>query len=463
MPKLRGITCSCARVHLLHSFPPSAIRALILSFSPRCHSMVYIPKLEPEGGDWNRPVKRRWVLAPPADWTYTGFEGLRILRENGTPFGLLLFQCLRDAHLWTTTPPQYRAGLFAPAGAGARPWTEDVEVPDVIARALAVLVQLPAEPAAVSPRQVRDACSEVSAWGLAKGVLSVESGFAVVAALAMPEDPLAAFAAGRAARRDTRFEQAEEWFRRSIGLARRADNDAAYASAYLGLGVLESARGNSDKARKRFVRAWRAARRAKLRKLAAAARHYMLPLAAEQKRFDEGLRHAIAAYKLYGATDHRLPALASDTGAFLLDHAMFATAIPLFRAAVLHLLDSPEIVTVMCNLARALAAVGDVEGYAAMWLEVNRVGRERSESYPAALIELAQGARTLKQWRRAQVVLTDALEAATETRDHKSMIRAQRLLADLHTALTDRDHPPPPEVKRFVTRFAKRLTNAPAP
>lgn len=424
--------------------------------------MVYIPKLEPEGGDWNRPVRRRWVLAPPADWTYSGFEGLRILREDGTPFGLLLFQCLRDAHLWTTTPPEYRGNLFAPSEAGGRLWNEEVEVPDVIARPLAVLVRLPSDSAAISPEQIRNACSEVSGWGLAKGFLAVESGFAVVAALAVPEDPIAAFAAGRAARRDTRFEQAEEWFRRSIGLARRADNDAAYASAYLGLGVLESARGNSEKARKRFVRAWRAARRAKLRKLAAAARHYMLPLAAEQHRFDEGIKHAIAAYKLYGADDHRLPALASDTGAFLLDNAMFATAIPLFRAALLHLVDSPDSVTVLCNLARALAAVGDAEGYGALWMEVNRVGRERSESYPSALIELAQGARTLKQWRRAQVVLTDALEAATDARDQKSMLRAQKLLADLQGAPTDRNRPPPPDVKRFVTRFAKRLTT-PAP
>ncbi|HYH83248.1 MAG TPA: hypothetical protein VEX86_25855 [Longimicrobium sp.] len=314
---------------------------------------------------------------------------------------------------------------------------------------------LAVEPAGITPQALGSACAAISEWANRMGLTNTELVFSRAAARVDSENSDLAFRAGRAARRNSRYEEAQGWFRRAVGLARRADDDAAYTSAFLGWGVLEQARGNPDRARKRFVRAWRRAKGGRLPKLAAAARHYLIALSVGN--FREGIRHAIAAYKLYGPGDHRLAALASDTGAFLSDHRHFSSSRPLFEAALPLLGDSPDRLVPLGNLARAVAAMGDRKTFTGLWLEANRRGDAHAETLPDALIELAEGARTLGLFRKAEATLQEAISAAEQRREPAALHRATTVLAELHSKPPDQDLPASPEIRRFVRRFVRRL------
>jgi len=419
--------------------------------------MVYLEKPEPEGSDRGREERRRWIVAPAPSETATEVEGLRLLDELPREIAIPLFQWLRDALLWSAVAPGARAGLFgSPSVPHEMPgWVEMAATPEPLHVARAVFLMLAVEPAGITPHALGTACSAVSEWANRMGFTKAELVFARAAARVDEEDSDLAFRAGRAARRNSRYEEAQGWFRRAVGLARRADDDAAYTSAYLGWGVLEQARSNPERARKRFVRAWRRAKGGRLPKLAAAARHYMIALSVGN--FSEGIRHAIAAYKLYGPEDHRLAALASDTGAFLSDHHHFSLSRPLFEAALPLIGDSPDRLVPLGNLARAVAAMGDRKAFTGLWLEANRRGSAHAETLPDALIELAEGARNLRLFRKAEATLHEAISAAEERRKPSALNRATSVLAELHSKPPDRDVPAPPEIRRFVRRFVRRL------
>lgn len=365
--------------------------------------------------------------------------------------GVAFFQWYRDASLWGLTDPRHRAELF-------RIPRRDIVVPVVperLHRAATTFRSLVVDPVTVSAQELAAACAVIAEWANSLGYAKTELAFARAAARANDMSTDHAFRAGRAARRNARYEEAQEWFRRAVALARRADDDAAYASAYLGWGVLEQMRGNNDRARRRFVKAWKRVKGGRLPKLAAAARHYMIPLSLGN--LGEGIRHAVAAYKLYGSEDHRLAALASDTGAFLCDHHHYAAAKPLFEAALRHVGGSPDRIVPLSNLARAVAALGDREGFIRLWREANQRGSGYRETHADALIELAEGARTLREFRYADASLREAIAVATERREPGPLQRAEAVLAELHSKPPDTNIPAPPEVSRFVRRFVRRL------
>jgi len=423
--------------------------------------MAYTNKPEPEGKDLSRGGKRRWVVPPAVVWDANIIDGVRLLEAHPAPpeLGLTLFYAFRAVQLWGLgdVPAQE---LFREAAEGLRaPQWFGQGVPTELERPLQAIRDL-VEGAESTEAGLIAACTEIGKWGYAHGAAVAESSFFLLVARIRPEDPEAAFLVARAARRDHRLNAAEEWFRRTIALARRKDDDASYVAGYLGWGVLEQIRGRVELARRRFTRAWRKARSVGLKEMMAAARHYLVALAVGRS-FDEGFRHAVAAYKLYGPGEFRLGLLAIDTGAFLIDNGYFSAAIPLLSSAVVFPGLSGERKVAMCNLARAVAAVGDRERFLTLWLQVYTGPLEQNEALAAALTELACGAMTLGQPRRAEEALRDALSVSS---DEGSRRRAEALLAQVWSAPpADTDTPAPPEVLRFVRRFATRLRRMTAP
>jgi tetratricopeptide (TPR) repeat protein len=419
--------------------------------------MAYLEKPEPEGSDRGREEKRRWIVTPAPGETATEIEGISLLEELPREVAAPVFQWLRDALLWAQVEPAARPGLFGlpDVPSQAPGWIELTATPDLLRPARAAFMLLSVEPSSITPPALGTACAAVAEWANRAGLVKTELAFARATARADTASSDLAFRAGRAARRNSRYEEAQEWFRRAVGLARRADDDAAYTAAYLGWGVLEQARGNPQRARRRFVRAWRRAKGGRLPKLAAAARHYLIPLAVGNMA--EGVRHAIAAYKLYGPDDHRLAALASDTGAFLSDHGHYSSSRPLFEAALPLIGASPDRLVPLSNLARAVAALGDRQSFMELWLEANQRGEGHGETLPDALIELAEGARTLRLFRKAEATLQEAISVASDRREPAALRRAETVLAELHSKPPDKDVPASPDIRRFVRRFVQRL------
>lgn len=422
--------------------------------------MAYIGKQEPEGRERNRGPKRRWTIPAPPGLSPCGLEARQILEEVPGPLGVELWQRFRDAVVWNAVAAEGRHHLFMKTTYLRDPAFADAAAEAVeIHPALRTFSELIGGARTVEPRALAKASVGISEWATLHGHEETAALYAGLAARLRPRDPELAFAAGRAERRCARYERAEEWFLRAIGLSRRAGDDAAYASAFLGWGLMEEQRGRRVSARQKYVRAWRAAMRGSFHQLGAAARHNLIALSVPDDPFDVGLAHVIAAYKLYDdSSAERLALLALDAGVFFAEHGFYAHALRLYDALARHIARPAVQVALLANVARAAAAVGDRDRFRAAYESVGREDAQKGEFAPAALAEVARAAHTLGLDGKAIATANEALKIARS----RGMAGAERAALDVIEAVREKragDVPrePPPRVVRFVSRFVRRL------
>ncbi|HEY0020822.1 MAG TPA: tetratricopeptide repeat protein [Longimicrobium sp.] len=422
--------------------------------------MAYIGKQEPEGRERNRGPKRRWTIPAPPGLSPCGLEARQILEEVSGPLGVELWQRFRDAVVWNAVSPGDRHHLFLKTTYLRDPAFADAAAEAVeIHPALAAFAELIGSARAVDARALAKASVSISEWATLHGYEETAALYAGLAARLRPRDPDLAFSAGRAERRCGRYERAEEWFLRAIGLSRRAGDDAAYASAFLGWGLMEEQRGRRASARQKYVRAWRAAMRGSFHQLGAAARHNLIALSVPDEPFDVGLAHVIAAYKLYDdSSPERLALLALDAGVFFAEHGFYAHALRLYDALARHIARPAVQVALLANVARAAAAVGDRDRFRMAYETVKREDAQKGEFAPAALAEIARAAHTLGLDGKAIATANEALKIARS----RGMAGAERAALDVIEAVREKragDVPrePPPRVVRFVNRFVRRL------
>jgi tetratricopeptide (TPR) repeat protein len=424
--------------------------------------VAYIGKQEPEGRARNRGPKRRWTIpAPPAIGGSSGLDGRQVLDEIPGPLGVALWQRFRDAVIWNNVAVEERPHLFQ-----RTTYLYDAAftrlAPELDA-ALRVFKEFNAGERAPDARSLAKASLSVSEWATVHDYAETAALFAGLAARVRPRDADLAFAAGRAERRCARYQRAEEWFLRAIGLSRRSDDEAAYASAFLGWGLMEEQRGRRGSARLKYVRAWRAAMRGGLLQLGAAARHNLIPLSVPDDPFDVGFAHVVAAYKLYDdSSAERLALLALDAGVFLAEHGFYAHALRLYDALCPHVVRASVHVALQANIARAAAALGDRERFRAAYERVSHDEAQGGEFAPAALAEIARAAHTLRLDGKAIAMANAALKLARA----REAVGAERAALDVIDAVREKRagdvlREPPPRVVRFVNRFVKRLAALP--
>jgi tetratricopeptide (TPR) repeat protein len=211
-----------------------------------------------------RIAVRRWVLTPtlrhaPGE----AFEGAGLLSEVPGALGLLLWRTARDVALWGDSPPAERSSLFAAESIDKRIEflaTSCPVPPEVSAPVHSLLLSLSLT-SQTDSGELTICCLEVAAWARTAGLPQTAIAFAQAGAIASPADSdaalhtgLYALAAGQAAR-------AETWLRHAVGLARQERNGVAYCDALVELGAVAEARGETDKARRDYTNAFRAARR----------------------------------------------------------------------------------------------------------------------------------------------------------------------------------------------------------
>jgi tetratricopeptide (TPR) repeat protein len=402
-----------------------------------------------------RRVRRFWTIPVAPRLPIARFEGGAILDEvNGAEAGVL-FECFRAAVLWTEVEPEARVGLF---GSHARLLAAYRPAEGGLGVHLGAFRALVATPEKAIPPEVAQACIGVAEWAAELGHMETEYHFSALAAYASPQDPMLAFGAGRAARRQGRIEDGRGWFRRAVALARRSGDEAAYASAFLGWGILEERQGNRDGAAEKFARAWKAAKRGKIRDLAGAARHNLLAIALAERNFARGQAHIVAAYKLYGRRNQQLYRLANDAAGFWSAFGLYGVSLPLYEASLRFFQRADERVSVLANIAHAAAALGDRERYlesrdAALDLN-RRIGQPR----PDVLVELASGAFALGYGSTAKALASEALEAAMQAGPPEWVDRARRLLSEIGEGtrrVESRVAEPP--LLRFAERFRRRV------
>ena len=372
----------------------------------------------------NRPRKprRRWRWHVPPALTHGGesLEGAPVLDEVQGPLGLLLWETYRDVVLWAGTPPEERDGLFAEGAHEAR--TRDLDgvgAEPALDRGLRGAAAVVADPAAAQEAEVMAACRQAADWAEQRGLLATAVTLATAGALASPTHAGAAFRVGQIARRKGENARAETWFRRAIGLGRQAKDWASYAEAFLGLGNLYKQRGNFPAARRFHIRGLRAARRHAMRDIQARALHDLFTIAVETSPPAEAQELARLAFRAYGPRHPKLPALAHDVAYFWMGLGRFAPALDVFRAVQPHFADASEKLLSSGNLGRAAGGAGDRVAFEEAWEQVWSAAGEwdRLPAAGQALLEVAHGASSLRDWTRAE----KAAEAARDLAQRRGL------------------------------------------
>ena len=367
----------------------------------------------------NRPRKprRRWRWHVPPALVHGGesLEGVQVLDEVQGPLGLILWETYRDVVVWAITPPEERTGLFADGAHAGRLLALEALGPDAaLERGLRGAAVVLADPDGAPEQEVMAACRQVADWAEQRGLLSTAVTLAAAGAMAAPAHAGAAFRVGQIARRKGEGARAETWFRRAIGLGRQAKDWTSYSEAFLGLGNLYKQRGNYPAARRFHIRGLRAARRHALRDVQARALHDLFTIAVETSPPAEAQELAKLAFRAYGPRHPRLPALAHDVAYFWMGQGAFEPALDVFRAVLPHFTDSSERLLCAGNVGRAAGALGDRAAYEQSWEQVWSTSAEwdRLPAAGQALLELAHGSSSLRDWTRAEKAAESARDLA---------------------------------------------------
>lgn len=340
--------------------------------------------------------------------------GHSITGELPPDLALPVWQTLRCVLQWAAEEPALRGDLFE--ASGMIQWEERLlrETWDVDVRAaLVVIIGELAHPGAAAPDAVAHACLCVSNWALRDGYSATALGYVEAAGLCMPEHPRYAWIAGRVLRSHGRATDAAIWLKRAERTAAARNDREVQILALNSLGNLHY----------QLTGDFKAAARAHREALRLARKHHQLAkvgellhdlfvvswYSGETDAAEEYARQALAVYRSEHA---RLPALAHDLAFCWMVHGYYARAAAVLHEAIPHLTDSTDQIRAMAVFAAAVAGCGESERFSSIADDVrSRVdARNAGTDCGIALIELARGATSLREWTVARSALERAIE-----------------------------------------------------
>jgi tetratricopeptide (TPR) repeat protein len=382
-----------------------------------------------------------------------------VLDELPEELGIERWRSVRDVLLWVDTPREDSQGLFGDLPPLCDQVLRLIAAAPVLANDLQTFHDLVREPEHADARRVGKACHQVSEWAAERGLIAVRETFAEAAAYVVPDNGEYALDAGLAARHRGAFGRADHWYRRGLSIARRDCDRHTYVVALIRRGVLDELRGNVDSARALQTRAWRAARRYKLRKLAAYAQHELLVLSITTREFVEAQVHAALACELYGRLDDRFPQLAHDVAFMWAWHRYFAAALPVYEAVLPYVTNPGERIQLIANIGRAAAASGNAEKFFEAWEQVRIHADKAAEWRATALLSLAHGAATMGSHTQARQLVTDALAIARRMSLVANETQALQFIAELQAGQgKDQNCRTPAELESIGAELVRRLS-----
>ncbi|HEX2091616.1 MAG TPA: tetratricopeptide repeat protein [Longimicrobiaceae bacterium] len=407
----------------------------------------------------SRPKRLHTITPPPAvpGWPRV----VASLEEAGAELAVVFWRVLRRVHTWVRTPPEERARLYGSGEQEARERLGQgcVHAPALV-EAFGVFAQMVRAPEGVEPRQVAEACRQVHAWAEERSLMKVGMLFAEAAAMADPDNPARANDAGRMCRRAACDDRAASWYHRGFGLAVRHKARQETIRALLGYGNLMKDLGQHDEARRYFERAAQRAISTGRQRQAAEAHHDLLLMSTEIGTYSQAERHARLAVRLYPLQHPRIPHFVHDFTLLLVLRRYYSRALPLLNKLLKTLERPDESLLVWGTLARAAAGAGQRRRFAEAEQKVVQLADSFEEFSPAAFIHLAEGARTVGEWTRAEKYTAEAVERARRRRNKV----AERVGLELMEKISARELSPPeqePEdrdrMEALILRIATRL------
>jgi tetratricopeptide (TPR) repeat protein len=401
-------------------------------------------------------ARNRHRASPPPPIAVRG--AFQLLGEATDTVGPVLWSRLRAVHLWGTTPKTVRRELFAPGwvhSSAREDLTEAAAAEPGLTAPLAVLASLVTDAGTARGAEVSAACLAVSEWAAGAARDRTAAEYAEAAAYLNPRSPVAAAVAGQACTRLAEYDRAHLWFERSISLARLFRDDEWYTRGHLRMGGLHFQRGEHDRARRHFSKAFWRGRKAGLRALAAMAAHDLFTLEAEVGTFADAMESLEKALELYPVQHPRIPFFASDCAYTFTKFGHYAIASSILReAAPLIPLADRAIVTGVA--AHAAGGAADREDFDACFARVMELVAQTERGAAAALVEVAYGARLIGDLDAARSLAERAIAIATARGEDFKAADARRLIADLDDRLEGRAAAPAPPHGR-IAGVAARL------
>ncbi|HEU4561317.1 MAG TPA: tetratricopeptide repeat protein [Longimicrobium sp.] len=364
-----------------------------------------------------------------------GFTGTDLLEEGvGDPVAVFaLWRCFRDAELWGITAE--RTGLFQPGSAEALE-TQIESLDPVLFAALKPHLKGFAEmlrwPEKAEASTISSLCATVATWFEEQGRLRCAVEFAVAAHHASPNDAGFAVRVARLTRVLAEYPRSKSWFDYSLYLARRANDQQAYTEALAGMGNLFFQIGNFPKARHYHERCLRVASRNRLHEMVGAACHNLFTLEMESGKYELAQDLAARAVEAYAQTPTSpcIVRLARDLAHRWTVLGFFERALPLAVEMLNHFHRPVDRAQVWAGVGRAAGGAGDGSTFEDAWIETwSLVKRGLADPYAAdVLIDLAHGAASLGDIRRAEHAAREALRIARERKEGHSVLVAEALL-----------------------------------
>lgn len=399
--------------------------------------------------------------APPALLRMSeSFDGALILDEVRSPLGVVLWQSVADVVLWSSTAPDWRGVLWSPAAAEVRArHLREVEMEDPLRGWLKVVARILEGSGPADVEEVVGACRRISEWADRRGLPRTAAWYAQAAALLAPSVAEYAFAVGALSRGTADYARAMTWYARSIGLARRRADRRTYARAHRGIGQILMYQGAYGAAERAFQRAYRSARRAGIRDVAAQALHDLFTVAVETGRAAEANELARRTFTAYPSAHPRLPALAHDVAVFWMLTGHPARALPVLQAVLPALRDLPDRLPTVSGIARAAGLVGDRVAFLSALTETWGIidANPQVECATSSLMNLAYGSAALGDGERVEVAAGYALQLATARGQERVAGDARALLEGGMLPRADAPLPPDPAADELAARIAQRI------
>ena len=399
-------------------------------------------------------------------------EGTPILEESPGDLGVLLWQSYRDVILWgETEPEEARAKLFAPGSLDRREvLIGSSSLRGEVRAAVEMLTRSLRESIPSQPDEIVYCCRRVAEWASSAGKCYTAFAMALAAAGVVPKDPAVALEVGQYAASAGLQVAAEAWFRRTIGLGRRAKDYATYTQAWLELGRSFAARGSlkspapfhgetdpagapvdhagsqlhpkvspelhsgadqAARARQCFITAVRSARRHGMGTTRGEAYHELFVLAFAAGQYGVADRYAQRALRLLGKRHSRVPSLRHSYANLMLRQGENAAAAIRMLDTVLPTRRTPqERIETLLLLVEAAGRAGEAERFQKAWLDALTTIERLGESEPAArhLLGLAQIGLGLGEANRATHAARRVSAIASCLRDQALQDAAAALL-----------------------------------
>lgn len=362
--------------------------------------------------------------------------GAVIVRELAPEAALPTWQALRRVLMWAAEAPGERGDLFEPCAMTdweiellEQNWEPDIRLP------LAVLVGELANGEKAIPEAVARGCLVVADWAFGQRAAGTGLVFAEAAALAWPQSPRYAWAAGRLLRAHGRVREAERWLTRARQTAIREKDLDAQVLAINSLGNLHREQGDFARAARVLTHGLRIARRHDLREREGEALHDLFVVSTARGDLDAAEQLAVEAFEIYRDGHPRLPALVHDRAVVWIERGQFSRALYVLRELPPFIEEPHERAWATALLARAAAACGDEALFEQAWAQAWALLEQSGWTGAAtACVDLGLGASSLQRWEqaeqafgRARVIASDRGDADPRTNAALNAVAARRV------------------------------------